>query len=465
MLRPAACRPGCGIAQPRRRRKSALWRAVRGFPFYPPPQVAFKPLQGLLRTPAAAFLRLGHKFKNTFLAMSAAACTAVPAQAAGALPPDSAATRGWYLGAEGGVPFAVSTFSSFAGGGTYAGWQAGVSAGYSFGRIVSLEAQASWGRPALAARRCCTESGYWLGADGRRHYAPASGMEGWDYRSLESRSTVQSYGIQLNLNVLPWLGAGRQGRWRLEISPRVAAVGTKARLYERATGRRVKSLPARWHMGAGFRLQGSCAVADRLRLGVYTGMTFLTGKGLDGIPRHAHSSNYLWESGVRLSFHFGKSKEEAARPAYVPPVVPVQPEPAPKPAEEKPAPVIAEQSRQEPALPKAQQKQAAFPTIYFDFNSSAVRPSERGKAEAMASMMASDPAVRVRLTGWCDRRGSVPVNQRVSLRRAEAVKRLLVSLGVQAWRIETDGKGTDHTQPEAAKARRVEAVNIEEVQP
>ncbi len=94
-----------------------------------------------------------------------------------------------------------------------------------------------------------------------------------------------------------------------------------------------------------------------------------------------------------------------------------------------------------------------------------MRPSERGKAEAMASMMASDPAMRVRLTGWCDRRGSVPANQRVSLRRAEAVKRLLVSLGIDAERIETDGKGTDHTQPEAAKARRVETVNIEEVEP
>ena len=177
--------PPCGL--PSRLRhcaatQQAQIRAVarrQGLPVLPPPQVAFKPLQGLLRTPAAVFLRLGHKFKTTLLAMSAAACTAVPAQAATPLSADTAATRGWYLGAEGGVPFAVSTFASFAGGRTYAGWQAGVSAGYSFGRTVSLEAQASWGRPALAARRCCTESGYWLGADGRRYYAPASGMEGW----------------------------------------------------------------------------------------------------------------------------------------------------------------------------------------------------------------------------------------------------------------------------------------------
>lgn len=411
------------------------------------------------------FPRRGHKFKTTFLVLFAAACTTVTARASTHAPSDTAAVRGWYLGAEGGVPFAVSTFSSFADGRTYAGWQAGVFAGYAFSRTVSLEAQAAWSRPGLGARECCTESGYWLGSDGRRYYAPVSGMRGWDYRSLKSRVTVQSYGLQLNADVLPWLGASPRSRWRLEISPRLAAVGTKARLYERSTGRQAKSLPTRWRMGAGFRLQGSCAVTGRLRLGAYTGMTFLTGGGLDGMPRHAHSSNYLWESGVRLSFHFGKAKPKAAAPSYTPPIATVQPEPEPQPAVEKPVPTVTGQPKPEPAKPEAEQKKASFPTIYFDFNSSAVRPSERSKAQAIARMMASDPALRVRLTGWCDRKGTSAANQRVSLRRAETVKRLLVSLGIAAERIETDGKGTDYGQPDAAKARRVETVNIEEVQP
>ena len=200
------------------------------------------------------FPRRGHKFRTTFLVLFAAACTTVTAQAATHAPSDTAAVRGWYLGAEGGVPFAVSTFSSFAGGRTYAGWQAGVFAGYAFSRTVSLEAQAAWSRPGLGARECCTESGYWLGSDGRRYYAPVSGLRGWDYRSLKSRVTVQSYGLQLNADVLPWLGASPRSRWKLEISPRLAAVGTKARLYERSTGRQAESLPTRWRMGAGFRL-------------------------------------------------------------------------------------------------------------------------------------------------------------------------------------------------------------------
>ncbi len=103
--------------------------------------------------------------------------------------------------------------------------------------------------------------------------------------------------------------------------------------------------------------------------------------------------------------------------------------------------------------------------IFFDFNSASVRPAERAKAEAIARTMASDTAMRVRLTGWCDRKGTAQANQRVSLRRAEAVKRLLVSLGIDAERIETDGKGTDHTLPDADKARRVVTVKTGEVQP
>ena len=392
-------------------------------------------------------------------------CAAGTARAARHEAADSTDRRGWYAGIEGGVPFAVSSFSSFADGNVRAGWQAGMFAGYAFSRAVSLEAQASWGRAGTGARPCCTETGYWLGADGRQYYAPADGMDGWEYGSLKSRVATQSYGLQLNLNVLPWLGARPETRWSLDISPRAAAMGTKARLYDIPSGRMAASRPTRWHFAAGFRLQGSYEVDGRIRLGMYTGLTFLTGDGMDGIPRRAHSSNYLWESGVRLAVCFGKGKAKAAAPSCTPPIAPIRHGQKPGHAAERPATTVAGPPAQKPVRHKLEKKQATFPVIFFDFNSASVRPAERAKAEAIARTMASDTAMRVRLTGWCDRRGSVPVNQRVSLRRAEAVKRLLVSLGVEPGRIDVDGKGTDYGQPDADKARRVEAVNIEEVQP
>lgn len=224
------------------------------------------------------------------------AITCVSVSAHGALPHsvDSIGGGGWYAGVEGGVPFAVGTFSSFADGNVHAGWSAGVFAGYAFSRVVSLEAQAAWGRAALGPRACCSATNYWLGSDGAVYYAPVDGMEGWDYSSLKGRVALQSYGVQLNVDVLPWLGAPQPGRWSLAVSPRIAAVGTKAKLYETMTGRCVAGRPVRWHLAGGFRLQAGYAVSDKLRLGVYTGMTFLTGGRMDGIPRRSHSSNYLW---------------------------------------------------------------------------------------------------------------------------------------------------------------------------
>ena len=145
------------------------------------------------------------------------ACLAVASRAASPWPQDSLPLRGWYAGAEGGVPFAVSSFSSFAGGNVRAGWSAGVFAGFAFSRSVSLEAQASWGRAGLGSRPCCDATGYWLGADGSVYHAPAAGLQGWDYRSLKSRAALQGYGVQLNINVLPWLGAPPTGRWSLQL--------------------------------------------------------------------------------------------------------------------------------------------------------------------------------------------------------------------------------------------------------
>ena len=64
--------------------------------------------------------------------------------------------------------------------------------------------------------------------------------------------------------------------------------------------------------------------------------------------------------------------------------------------------------------------------------------------------------------GHADSIGSDAYNQRLSLRRAEAVKKFLVSKGVEANRVYTEGKGEkspvadNKTNEGRAKNRRVE---------
>ena len=130
--------------------------------------------------------------------------------------PENTKSPGWYAGVQGGVPFGVSTFSSFGFDKTRAGFSGGLYGGYRFNPVLSLEAQAVFGKTGMSQRDCCISGNYWLGSDGVRYHAPVLGMEGWDYAGLKSSVTTQRYGLQLNADVLgfsrPPVKAG--GAWR-----------------------------------------------------------------------------------------------------------------------------------------------------------------------------------------------------------------------------------------------------------
>ena len=70
---------------------------------------------------------------------------------------------------------------------------------------------------------------------------------------------------------------------------------------------------ARWHFGAGGNVQASYTFPAGLQLGIFTGMTYLTGEPMDGTPKHLHKANYIWETGLRLGWSFGANGKEDGR--------------------------------------------------------------------------------------------------------------------------------------------------------
>jgi len=80
-------------------------------------------------------------------------------------------------------------------------------------------------------------------------------------------------------------------------------------------------------------------------------------------------------------------------------------------------------------------------TVYFDYDSAAVRQAERAKVQAVADHLKANPGSRLLLEGHCDWRGTTEYNMGLGDRRANAVKKYLGDLGIDASRIETVSKG------------------------
>ena len=82
-------------------------------------------------------------------------------------------------------------------------------------------------------------------------------------------------------------------------------------------------------------------------------------------------------------------------------------------------------------------------TIYFDFDSHAIRADAQATLQKQAAWLQKFPAVRLVVEGHCDERGTREYNLALGDRRAYAVKEYLVSLGIDANRLQTKSYGKE----------------------
>lgn len=81
--------------------------------------------------------------------------------------------------------------------------------------------------------------------------------------------------------------------------------------------------------------------------------------------------------------------------------------------------------------------------VYFDFDSSSIRPDQVERIETNADFIKQQSDVRIRIEGNCDPRGTKEYNLALGERRAQSAKRYLVNLGVDASRLDTVSWGEE----------------------
>jgi OOP family OmpA-OmpF porin len=139
-----------------------------------------------------------------------------------------------------------------------------------------------------------------------------------------------------------------------------------------------------------------------------------------------------------------------AAPAPAPAAQPAAPAAAPAPAPApKPAPVAAT-------------KVTYAADAFFDFDKAVLKAEGKAKLDDLVAKVKGINLEVIIAVGHTDSVGGDPYNQKLSVKRSEAVKAYLVSKGIEKNRVYTEGKGEkqpvadNKTKDGRAKNRRVE---------
>jgi peptidoglycan-associated lipoprotein len=136
------------------------------------------------------------------------------------------------------------------------------------------------------------------------------------------------------------------------------------------------------------------------------------------------------------------------------------------PAQEAPPePTAVQETIQEPVQAKPEPEIALETIFYFDYDDDTLHHGDLSAIKVLAKHINAGSQV-IRIEGYADERGTEAYNQELGQRRANAVRDLLISMGVSFNRIETVSFGENNPvalgSDEAAwqKNRRVELKNI-----
>ena len=192
---------------------------------------------------------------------------------------------------------------------------------------------------------------------------------------------------------------------------------------------------------------------------LFASAALVTAAGAQTIDNWKNGNNELvWKNGTNeLCWRDANWTPATAAPGCDGAIAPAM---APAPAAAPAAPAAVAPAAPQPQVTASKVTYAA--DAFFDFDKSVLKPEGKAKLDDLVGKIKDINLEVIIAVGHTDSVGSDAYNQKLSVRRSEAVKAYLVSKGIEKNRVYTEGKGEkqpvadNKTAEGRAKNRRVE---------
>lgn len=357
----------------------------------------------------------------------------------------------WSIGVNIGMPFYAGDFRSVSrGNNNWAGYMFGLQGSYQFNPIFGARLSVDYGSNRAGSQRY--EDDFVLLPNGNTYYNVDFPEGGSYYKDLYSSVHSWNFGLNAEVNLLNlFRRSDGDRRWAVVLAPGIYLQKFSSTVKNRSNDEQfADKLDNKVNLGLGGDLAVRYRINHNFDVQLKGGMIWINNQDFDGINSiNTTKHNSMVTAQVGLIWKVGNSKgRKKDNIMYAPGYLPMWKRATKTVTKVVHDTIYIEQKvlEKSPEVVVCKGFPKDLPTVYF----------ERGKWKldtdkyarelfTIAKTLKENPEVQIDICGYADHTGGEAINKKVTLKRAEALKKFLVKVGIEPERLHTYGLGKDMT--------------------